>query len=106
MMRTGSFTLVFLYISFFSSNILAQANDASGIVSYTYYVNLGKPVETGWKLLFKGGKSVFMRDSNVESVNNSAPKGFHDKAFEIKVNDQLTPHIINDFGRDSIYSQG
>lgn len=106
MQRKRHIPLVFILITIFTFNALSQSNNSSGIVSYTYYSNLGRATQSDWNLLFEGNKSIFMGSMNVEFINNSAPMGPNDKSFELKVNNQLTPHIINDFSNDSIYSQG
>jgi len=106
MLRKRHIPLVFIFITIFSFKATSQSNDTSGIVSYTYYSNLGRAMQSDWNLLFEGNKSIFIGGMNVEFVNSSAPMGSNDKSFEIKVNDQLTPHIINDYSTDSIYSQG
>lgn len=99
-------TFLFILLALITLNSWAQSNSSSGIVSYSYYSNLGRATQSDWDLLFEGDKSIFMGGGNLKFVGPETAKGPNDRSFELKVNGQLTPHIINDFVTDSIYSQG
>lgn len=97
--------LLFLLFALITNNGLAQSSNSSGIVSYSFYTNLGRAVQSDWDLLFEGNKSIFMISSGLKYLNKDS-NGPNDKSFKLKVNKQLTPHLINNFEKDSIYSQG
>lgn len=96
----------FLSIIFVLISLESPAQTNGGFVSYSYYSNLGRASQSEWDLLFEGDKSIFMGSGNLKFVGPETTKGPNDRSFELKVNGQLTPHIINDLVKDSIYSQG
>lgn len=98
--------LFFVVITFISPCTNAQSSEASGIVSYTFYTNFGRAVQSEWKLVFKGNKSIFLETTSFKFLDSDSKIGSDSKTFKIKTNEQLTPHIISDFKKDSIYSQG
>ena len=83
----------------------SNGSEISGSVDFIYYQNLGQPIESKWTLTFEGNKSLFISSSDVSYLNKKT-SGSNTQTFELKVNKKLTPHIIHDFTKDSIYSQG
>lgn len=100
------YLIFIIYILFYSNKSISQESKSSGIVSYTFYMNLGMATESDWDLIFQKSKSIFLGNSNLKYSDKNFAKGQNFESYEIKVNDDLTPHIINNFKNDSIYSQG
>ncbi len=100
------FILILSVLILNTSKSIAQSSNSSGVVSYSFYTNLGLAAESDWDLLFQGNKSIFLGNSNIKYADDNFTKGENYESYEIKVNDDLTPHIINNFENDSIYSQG
>jgi len=95
---------LFIFTCFIFSYSNAQ-NDASakGKIIYEIYANLGQPVSEQWILYFKEKRSIFIQDETFKPFDKDIPS--NGETIELKT-DEVTPHIIVDFAKDSIYSQG
>lgn len=95
-----------LYLFFSLVSILyssAQNNNKSkGKIIYEVKVNFGLPMTENWFLFFDDNKSVYYIDKSFKPLEKDIPKV--DEVIEIKTEDIL-PHIIFDFAKDSIYNQ-
>lgn len=103
-MKFYQFIVFFLLVSFSSS---AQVNKGlSGVVKYTYYRDLGKPAQDSWDLIFEADQSIFQLSSGTAFSQDEGDSSKNVKQITLEVDKKLTPHLIHDFRRDSIYSQG
>lgn len=107
-MYTRNWKQHILIIFFFISTAIAQGQNEgkaiSGNVEYIFFQNLGRPVESSWNLVFEENRSLFVNSSDISYLDKNEPSG--SKTFRLQVKQDLTPHIIIDFKKDSIFSQG
>lgn len=95
-----------LYLFFSLISLLycsAQNNNKSkGKIIYEVKVNFGLPKTENWFLFFNENKSVYYIDKSFKPLDKDIPKV--DEVIEIEA-EEVLPHIIFDFAKDSIYNQ-
>jgi len=88
---------------FYAGNCYGQKQLDNYEITYTFYRNLGHPVQDDWKLYLDDKNSLFVIDSQLEYLSQKNPNTTTNLT---STKDKIIAHLYKDFTTDSIFSQG
>lgn len=86
-------------------SIYGQVNNTCYEVTYTFWRDLGLPVQDVWTLTLDDEQSLFVKEK-YGNVQPSTKDGVAIRQHVIKTEEEIVPHLYIVFKSDSIYSQG